>query len=241
VLLITFVSVNLVYILKLEQATAASVEESAIDDDAYNRFYNQTKCGIAQIKPNFNPNGLKKHTRLRRIIGGEDAVANSWPWLASVRMKLNKSEHTCGGTLISDELVLTAAHCVGLFIKASMLYNVSIENIFSMIEVYVGINDHSNENIDKRFVYDVKYFDYHHDYKNFDNSLVNDIAIIRLNRKVDLSKAEIGIACLPKLGKHLSSSPTCSIVQKRIRRPWTRPNPPPPPPTQSKTTKYPVT
>lgn len=46
-----------------------------------------------------------------RIVGGEDAVPNSWPWQVSLR-KGRSNYHTCGGTLIRPDWVITAAHCV---------------------------------------------------------------------------------------------------------------------------------
>ena len=44
-----------------------------------------------------------------RIIGGEEAENHEFPWAVAL---LEGGWHVCGGSVISDRYVLTAAHCV---------------------------------------------------------------------------------------------------------------------------------
>ncbi|XP_052472386.1 chymotrypsin-like protease CTRL-1 [Carassius gibelio] len=57
-------------------------------------------CGVPAIKP---------QTIGSRIVNGQDAISGSWPW--QVSLQLSNGFHFCGGSLINQNWVLTAAHC----------------------------------------------------------------------------------------------------------------------------------
>lgn len=50
-----------------------------------------------------------EHQSAERVIGGSDAQEGQFPYQISLRVG---GSHVCGGTIISNKFVLTAAHCV---------------------------------------------------------------------------------------------------------------------------------
>jgi hypothetical protein len=46
-----------------------------------------------------------------RIVGGEPALDHSWPMIISLRAG-DPDAHVCGGTILSESYILTAAHCI---------------------------------------------------------------------------------------------------------------------------------
>lgn len=47
------------------------------------------------------------------ILGGEEAVPHSRPYMASIQVPEGENmKHECGGFVIADQWVMTAVHCL---------------------------------------------------------------------------------------------------------------------------------
>ncbi|XP_011301302.1 proclotting enzyme [Fopius arisanus] len=117
-----------------------------------------------------------------RIVGGRPADPREWPWM--VALIRTDADHYCGGVLITDRHVLTAAHCVHGLRKRDVI-------------VRLGEYDFSADN--KPRVHDLRIIEIrsHPDFDalNYDN----DIAIIKLHRRT-VFNTYIWPICLPPTG-----------------------------------------
>ncbi|NXA43153.1 CEL2A elastase, partial [Eudromia elegans] len=129
-----------------------------------------------------------------RVVGGENARPHSWPWQASLQYRfLGLWSHTCGGTLISDRWVLTAAHCI----SSGRTYRVVLgKQKLSAVEagsVTVAV--------EKIIVHE-----------DWDAELItNDIALVKLAKAVEESES-VQAACLPPAGLLLPQGYPCYVT-----------------------------
>ncbi|CAN8031859.1 unnamed protein product, partial [Ixodes persulcatus] len=54
--------------------------------------------------------GRKEVKSRTRIVGGRPAEPREFPWIVSIQRPQNI--HSCGGSIISVDVILTAAHCL---------------------------------------------------------------------------------------------------------------------------------
>uniref|UniRef100_A0A8C4XP35 Coagulation factor XI n=1 Tax=Falco tinnunculus TaxID=100819 RepID=A0A8C4XP35_FALTI len=116
-----------------------------------------------------------------RIVGGTDSSPGEWPWQVSLHVKLPRQRHLCGGSIISNQWVLTAAHCV-----------MSLENP-NIWRVYAGILKQSEINEDTSF-FKVEEIIVHPQYKYAQTGY--DIALMKLDKPMNFTDLQLPI-CLP--------------------------------------------
>ncbi|XP_031749650.1 serine protease 27-like [Xenopus tropicalis] len=124
-----------------------------------------TECGIPQSS--------------ERIMGGQAAAQNKWPWQVSLRD--TNGRHFCGGSLINNKWVVSAAHCI------------NNPSDLSSIVVFLGSYMLSEPNQQEIRVAVMRII-VHPRYDKY--SSINDISLLELENEVVLTDAIIPV-CLP--------------------------------------------
>ncbi|ROT85353.1 prophenoloxidase activating enzyme [Penaeus vannamei] len=115
-----------------------------------------------------------------RIVGGKDADPQEWPWMAAL-MRDGASSY-CGGVLITDSHVLTAAHCVDGFDRNT---------------ITVRLGEYTFDRADDTGHVDFRVADIRMHSSYDTTTYVNDIAIIKLQGSTNFN-VDIWPVCLPE-------------------------------------------
>uniref|UniRef100_A0A3P8NCP1 Peptidase S1 domain-containing protein n=1 Tax=Astatotilapia calliptera TaxID=8154 RepID=A0A3P8NCP1_ASTCA len=122
------------------------------------------------------------------IIHGEKAPENSMPYMVSVQD--NKGRHVCGGFLITEDFVLTSAHCDKLGLTHVALGNHNLKKA-----------DQQKVRIKKKII--------HENYLQIE--LGNDIMLLQLSEKVRLGH-RVQTVQLPSAEIHLKENQVCQVA-----------------------------
>ncbi|KAG6445009.1 trypsin-1-like [Manduca sexta] len=115
------------------------------------------QCGIARTR--------------RRIVGGYETKQQYYPWMAVL---MYNGRFYCGGSLLNDLYVLTAAHCTAGFRKEKITVRF-LEHDRSQVN--------ETKTIDRKVSAIIRHLRYN------PGTYDNDIALLKLEERVDLSSA----------------------------------------------------
>ncbi|XP_051762613.1 granzyme B-like isoform X4 [Ctenopharyngodon idella] len=137
------------------------------------------------------------------IIGGKEAKPHSRPYMASIQIKKYNKHHTCGGMLIREDYVLTAAHCFKRSDYSGQDY----------LEVVLGAHNIKKDEKSQQRIPVIEYIrhpKFQHKNEN-NNDYSYDIMLLKLKNKAKLNKY-VKVKPLPKKNGKIPANVKCSIA-----------------------------
>ncbi|XP_067441484.1 transmembrane protease serine 6 isoform X2 [Thunnus thynnus] len=143
----------------------------------------QCDCGLRQFSS--------------RIVGGTNATEGEWPWQASLQVR---GTHICGGALISNQWVVSAAHCF----YDDRLYSPSVWTVY-LGKLLLSRSSPTEEVARVQRIHLHQYYD--------DESHDYDLALLKLDRPASMLLAgHARPACLPPPTHQLEPGLLCWVT-----------------------------
>ena len=134
-----------------------------------------------------NTHCLPRQNTNERIFDGTDAPDHAFPWMVSVDFNLlNESISNCGGAILSDIFLITAASCLQSYTE-----HIQYITIKAGIHNIINGNDTTEQN---RSVLQIIV---HPDYSPL--NFVNDLALVRVTPPFDFNSASVSNISLSSL------------------------------------------
>ncbi|XP_042665684.1 enteropeptidase isoform X1 [Centrocercus urophasianus] len=152
---------------------------------------------VIHLQCNIKPCGkrLEIENKGTRIVGGSDARREAWPWIVSLRFN---SRPVCGASLVNEEWLVTAAHCV---------YGRQLQP--STWKAVLGLYDQSNMTDTLTVVQNIDQIVINPHYNKLTKD--SDIALMHLQNKVQYTDY-IQPICLPQENQQFLPGINCSIA-----------------------------
>ena len=162
----------------------STVIEADLKEDDENFQLLTGQCGLIDLFMSCADYPVQK--RKGKIVGGKKARIGEFPWQVKIVRK-KSGVLICGGSLLCEKFVLTAAHCVT---------NHQTADPFDPRDVDLILGDHRKNITDPgEVIHEVKRWIVHPSYSPVPN-FSNDIAIIELKKPAKINKF-VNTACLP--------------------------------------------
>lgn len=139
-----------------------------------------------------------KVNRRTRIINGQATEVNEYPWMAGIG-SIGSLSPSCGGAVVSDQYILTAAHCCQ-------------GKSASKVQVFLGDHDWMDTNEADAFRRSVQTIKIHPQYQQ-QNTLNNDVCLLKLSQPISFpAHPNVRPVCLPPSSSNSYSNKKATVA-----------------------------